>query len=68
MVLFTDGVTEATTDGNELYGVKRLSEFVANGPEDVEPLGEALVAHVEAFCQGTSQRDDICLICAKRIA
>jgi phosphoserine phosphatase RsbU/P len=68
VVLFTDGVTEATTDGNELYGVKRLSEFVANGPEDVEPLGEALVAHVEAFCQGTSQRDDICLICAKRIA
>lgn len=66
VLLYTDGVTEATDDSNGMYGAKRLSTFLEQGPGDVEPLGEALVADVEGFCRGKSQRDDICLICAKR--
>jgi sigma-B regulation protein RsbU (phosphoserine phosphatase) len=68
VLLFTDGVTEASDDSNGMYGGKRLIEFLKAGPRDVEPLGEALVADVESFCRGKSQRDDICLICAKRTA
>lgn len=67
MVLYTDGVTEAMTSANEIYGLKRLTEFLSHAPVEVEPLGEALVEDVERYCAGEPQRDDICLICFRRV-
>lgn len=66
LLLYTDGVTEAMTAANEIYGLKRLTEFLNHAPLEVEPLGEALVEDVEKFCAGEPQRDDICLICFRR--
>ena len=40
--------------------------FTFPAPAQAAPLGEAIVADVEAFCAGLAQRDDICLICFHR--
>ncbi|MSR57120.1 MAG: FHA domain-containing protein [Planctomycetaceae bacterium] len=66
LVMFTDGVTEAMNKATELYGVARLTAFLKKAPPQAEPLGEAIVADVEAFCDGEPQRDDMCLICFHR--
>ncbi|HLJ11875.1 MAG TPA: SpoIIE family protein phosphatase [Planctomycetaceae bacterium] len=68
VVLATDGVTEAMNSSNEIYGTPRLTAFLKKAPSQAAPLGEALVADVEAFCAGHTQRDDICLICFHRLA
>jgi serine phosphatase RsbU (regulator of sigma subunit) len=67
LVLYTDGVTEAANAANDMYGTARIVEFLTRQGTDVETLGDGLVANVEAFCQGESQRDDICLVCFRRV-
>lgn len=68
VVLVTDGVTEAMDSKNEIYGTPRLTAFLKKAPAEAAPMGEAIVADVEAFCAGHAQRDDICLICFHRLA
>jgi serine phosphatase RsbU (regulator of sigma subunit) len=60
-------VTEAANAANDMYGTARIVEFLTRQGTDVETLGDGLVANVEAFCQGESQRDDICLVCFRRV-
>jgi serine phosphatase RsbU (regulator of sigma subunit)/pSer/pThr/pTyr-binding forkhead associated (FHA) protein len=67
VVLATDGVTEAMNALNEIYSMARLTAFLKTAPSQAGPLGEAIVADVEAFCAGIAQRDDICLICFHRL-
>jgi serine phosphatase RsbU (regulator of sigma subunit) len=67
LILATDGVTEAMNPANEIYGTPRLTAFLKKAPAEAAPLGEAIVADVEAFCAGQAQRDDICLICFHRL-
>ena len=62
ILFYTDGVTEAMNPKRELYGSKRLREFLATGPAELPELIEGIVADVEAFCQGRAQSDDICLV------
>jgi sigma-B regulation protein RsbU (phosphoserine phosphatase) len=66
MLLFTDGVTEAMNEANEIYGMPRLLKFIRQAEGTVEQEGEALVAEVERFGDGCPQRDDICLVCFRR--
>jgi serine phosphatase RsbU (regulator of sigma subunit) len=68
VVVATDGVTEAMNKSNEIYGTPRLMAFLKKAPAQSGPLGEAIVADVEAFCAGHPQRDDVCLICFHRLA
>ena len=67
LVLVTDGVTEAMNPAHEIYGTPRLSTFLEQAPPSAASLGEAIVADIEAFVAGESQRDDICLICLHRL-
>jgi serine phosphatase RsbU (regulator of sigma subunit) len=67
LVLLTDGVTEAMNPQNEIYGMTRLTKFLETAPADADALGEALVEDVERFSEGRAQRDDICLICFRRL-
>lgn len=67
LVMYTDGVTEATDSGRALYGKERLAAVL-----DVTPLGDAhsiidaVVADVRAFTAGTEQADDIALLALRR--
>jgi serine phosphatase RsbU (regulator of sigma subunit) len=66
-VLYTDGITETMNPKSEIYGSRRLAEFIASGPEKIEDLVKGIVADVEEFCAGRSQRDDMCLVGLRRV-
>jgi len=61
-LLFTDGVTEAMTPSRELYGTKRLTDFVRTGPFEISELVKAIVADVGEFTEGSANSDDLCLV------
>ncbi len=67
VVLYTDGVTEATNLQNDLYGTKRLMRCLSESPATIDDLGQRLIEDVEQFCEGRAQRDDICLLCFRRL-
>lgn len=67
LVLVTDGVTEAMNPAHEIYGTPRLIAFLGQAPGSAAALGEAIVADIEAYGAGESQRDDICVICIRRL-
>ena len=52
---------------NEIYSFKRIIEFLKKRSGSVEHLGESLIADVDRFCEGRAQRDDICLVCFRRV-
>ncbi len=67
LVLYTDGVTEATNESDEEYGLERLEAFVRGLPEDL-PAADAVAAIVQdvADFAGTApQFDDITLVVLK---
>ena len=58
--LYTDGVTEATNEHNELYGEKRLLRALnAGGFEDMKDLCRRVKADVDDFVGDAPQFDDI---------
>ena len=66
-VLYTDGVTEAMTPERELYGTKRLTKFIGNGPLEVDDLVKGVVDDVAEFAgESGSQSDDLCLVAFQR--
>ena len=66
MLLYTDGVTEAMNSDNELYGSDGLAKYLSTAPEDVESVINGVIADVEQFSGGRTQRDDICMVVLKR--
>lgn len=65
-VMYTDGVTESMDFKNNLYGMQRLEEYLAKPVESADELVEGLVQDVEAFCEGRSQADDMCIVALYR--
>jgi serine phosphatase RsbU (regulator of sigma subunit) len=66
LVLYTDGISEAMNEKNELYGFKRLFEQVAAPCADVAAHGRSILGDVKAFVGKRSQSDDMCLVCLGR--
>ena len=66
MYLYTDGVTEATDNNEELYGEQRLLDFV-NSLEKTEPddLCKRIKKDVDRFVDTAPQFDDITMLCMK---
>jgi serine phosphatase RsbU (regulator of sigma subunit) len=66
VLMATDGLSDAHNAAEELYGWERVRDMLANGPGDVELLGEVLLQHVEGFVKDQPQSDDMCLVCFGR--
>lgn len=68
IVLYTDGVTEATDSNNELYGddrlIDNLNSHCAN-EESVENILKMLKEDVDGFVKDAPQFDDITMLCLK---
>jgi len=64
LVLFSDGVTEATDPDDELFGVTRLRGALAGLRHDapLDHLQKLVFDSVERFSRGASQGDDITLL------
>ncbi|MBR3690983.1 MAG: SpoIIE family protein phosphatase [Eggerthellaceae bacterium] len=66
LFLYTDGVTEAADEGNELFGEARmLAAFKAAARDSagVREVCEAIGAEVDAFAGAVPQFDDITMLC-----
>lgn len=66
-LLYTDGVTEAMKSHKQIYGNKRLIEFIAACPRKIDDLVTGVVEDVEKFVEGKAQSDDICLVGFQRL-
>ena len=66
LTLYTDGITEAMNDRNDLYGQQRLWTQLASDTEPVGAIGQAVLDDVKHFVGRRSQSDDMCLACFGR--
>jgi len=66
LVLYTDGITEAMNDLEELFGEERLKEVIAaNAGGSAEEIGRAVVQAVNQYVADEPQYDDITLVVLK---
>ncbi len=66
LTLYTDGVTEAMNDQDQLYGVERLRRQLAAPASRVERIGRGILDDVKRFVGLRPQSDDMCLVCLGR--
>lgn len=66
LVMFSDGVTEATNSRGEEFQNERILEAVQNGPSNATALCERLAKAVKQFALGCPQHDDITIVCVSR--
>jgi len=63
LVLFSDGVTEATDPAYQMFGDSRLREVLhTHHDANLEHLQKAILESVETFTRGASRADDITLL------
>jgi serine phosphatase RsbU (regulator of sigma subunit) len=66
VVLYTDGVNEATSPIGEQFGMGRLQRCLATAPQGASAVGKAIRDAVRTYTVGRDQSDDITLICLGR--
>ncbi len=64
LVLYTDGITDANNDNNEMYGEDRLLKFFNGFENDDDPI-VPLLKDISDFTKGTKQYDDMTLLYLK---
>ncbi len=65
-VLFTDGVSEAMNEADDLFGEDRLSRLVEEGADlSAEALRDRILADVDVFVGSANQHDDMTLVLLK---
>ncbi len=69
IVIFTDGIPEATDGNGELYSDERLETFIIERRKDaIAAFSTALIAEVSKFVGEAPRSDDITLVCIDRVA
>lgn len=70
LLLYTDGVTEATNPANELYGEERLLRTMSGllGAHDAGVLIDGVLKDIRAFVDGAEQADDITMLGFKLVS
>jgi protein phosphatase len=68
LFLYSDGVTETFNSAEEVYGEKRLLEFIKNNYSlESEEMVKLIVKDVEAFREEAEISDDLSLICLTKM-
>ena len=68
LVIYSDGVTEATNTAEEEYGEERLAEVLrSRRGEPAAAIVDAVTESLQQFTSGAPQADDITLVVAKRV-
>ncbi|MEO1584592.1 MAG: PP2C family protein-serine/threonine phosphatase [Planctomycetota bacterium] len=65
VVLYTDGITEAFNDNDELYDVARLDGVLANCGIDADAMIQSVLESVEDFTAGRPADDDRTIVVLK---
>lgn len=66
LVMFTDGIHEAPSATDELFGLVRLRKCVVDSTGDLQEIGQGIVNSVERFSSSAEQADDMCLVIVSR--
>jgi len=67
LVLFSDGVTEATNNREEMFEEDRLSQVLSNVSElEATAILELILKSVDSFTAGCEQSDDISVVVVSR--
>jgi len=67
-LIYTDGVSEAMNPNGDLYGEKRVRDFLKNSRGTAAEIGKALLADVRRHANGRAQNDDITIMVLGRNA
>ena len=67
LIMYTDGITEAMNQSDELYGSDRLLQMSAGEAGSIGLLGRHILDDVRLFVGARSQSDDMCLTCFGRM-
>ena len=62
VLIYTDGVSEAMNPKGDLYGEKRVREFLRKSRGTPAEIGKALLADVRTHAAGRPQNDDITMM------
>ncbi len=67
LLLYSDGIIEAENKAGELYGAKRLVDYLAGyGAGSINEVSSGLLQDVVAYADGAPQSDDIAILCVAR--
>jgi phosphoserine phosphatase RsbU/P len=66
VLFYTDGVSEAMNHKSELYGDKRVREFLRKSTGSAAEIGKALLSDVRSHANGRPQNDDITIMIFSR--
>jgi serine phosphatase RsbU (regulator of sigma subunit) len=66
VVLYTDGGPDARDRKDQRFGEERFIAALAQAPQGVAAVGEAILATLHEYASGRSQFDDITLVCFGR--
>ena len=67
ITMFTDGLSEAMNNGDDLYGIERLRNRLAKSDSGTaKDLGQRLLDDVRGFVGQRPQSDDMCVTCVSR--
>ena len=68
LVLYTDGVTEATDDRGDFFGAQRLEALILGAADwNAQTLAETIASRVSDFCSETDLRDDLTAVILRRL-
>jgi len=65
LLLYTDGVTEATNHGGQLFGEAALVQVVHEAAQRTAPWPDAVLGAVRLFEDGAAQADDITCVAVR---
>jgi sigma-B regulation protein RsbU (phosphoserine phosphatase) len=69
LVVYSDGLTDATNDADEMFGEERLLEMIRRqAPAGGAALKETILEAIAEFTKGMPQTDDITLLVVERSA
>ncbi|NPV27061.1 MAG: serine/threonine-protein phosphatase [Firmicutes bacterium] len=66
VVLYTDGLVEATGTGEQRYGQERLKELICHQyGDDADRIKQNILSDLKTFTRGFPQKDDVTLVVMK---
>ncbi len=68
IILYTDGVTEAMNDQQDLYREVRLQQCLTSVQAPLRHVINSVVEDVETFRDGREPSDDVCIVAFERLA
>jgi sigma-B regulation protein RsbU (phosphoserine phosphatase) len=66
VLLYTDGLIDATDAANRRFGIDRLRQLLALLPLGASHVGEAIISAVRQHATGAPSSDDITFLCFER--